>query len=488
MEMLDQNLWKDVFKVLAAFVVAIVLCRFTGGYFSLVMAMAGLIWAISGKQGKALACMAFFPLLVVFNRDLLPLPTILGLTLRLSPLLIGVLLAIQKSKNRQFTSLPFGVLLLYLFFAAISSANGLCPSVSFLKLLNFLIFLIGIWLGTKNLQENGMEVYFLRIAFLAISCLVVFGSAATLPFPLIAYSTNFMFNPVQSNEAAAFVLNESQGVALFSGIVNHSQALGPILACCITLSLADMIFVEKRTTFLHLAILCCALVELYMTRSRTGLLSSTVGLIMVLSYGVDNISMNPFAKRRIKGITSSVVFLLLIAAAYAQFSNRAITRWIYKSNEESITEEVTFKDAVTNTRQGLIQESMSDFRANRLFGKGFQVNHETRELYGGKGFALTAPVEKGLLFVMILGEGGIIGAFTFFAFLANFYSTCSSRQLPITIVMFTTFLATNIGEATFFSPGGIGGTLWTLCVIGGFVLDAQMHSPNLRANRIPQRL
>ena len=33
------------------------------------------------------------------------------------------------------------------------------------------------------------------------------------------------------------------------------------------------------------------------------------------------------------------------------------------------------------------------------------------------------------------------------------------------------FLVTNMGEATFFSPGGGGGFLWMLCVVGGFALD-----------------
>ena len=44
----------------------------------------------------------------------------------------------------------------------------------------------------------------------------------------------------------------------------------------------------------------------------------------------------------------------------------------------------------------------------------------------------------------------------------------------MSIVMFTVMLATNIGEATFFSPGGVGGIIWVLCIVGGFVLDMNL--------------
>jgi len=77
---------------------------------------------------------------------------------------------------------------------------------------------------------------------------------------------------------------------------------------------------------------------------------------------------------------------------------------------------------------------------------------------------------------MILGEGGIVGAFAFLAFLVSFYHKCKKRRLMVTSAMFTTFLASNMGEATFFSPGGTGGILWMICVVGGFVVDTVVIS------------
>ena len=72
---------------------------------------------------------------------------------------------------------------------------------------------------------------------------------------------------------------------------------------------------------------------------------------------------------------------------------------------------------------------------------------------------------------MVLGETGILGTFFFFLFLGSFYYTCSRRKYYITMTLFSVFLVTNMGEASFFSPGGGGGFGWMMCVVGGFALD-----------------
>ena len=84
---------------------------------------------------------------------------------------------------------------------------------------------------------------------------------------------------------------------------------------------------------------------------------------------------------------------------------------------------------------------------------------------------MSASIEKGVLPTMVLGETGILGCITFALFLITFYATCNIKRLYITTTMFTLLLVSNMGEATFFSPGGIGGVLWILTVLGGFIID-----------------
>ena len=107
-----------------------------------------------------------------------------------------------------------------------------------------------------------------------------------------------------------------------------------------------------------------------------------------------------------------------------------------------------------------------------MFGSGFQVSWEHQELYRkSTGLIMSASIEKDVLPTMVLGETGILGCITFAFFLVTFYFTCNRKRLYVTTTMFTLLLISNMGEATFFSPGGIGGVLWILTVLGGFVID-----------------
>ncbi len=54
----------------------------------------------------------------------------------------------------------------------------------------------------------------------------------------------------------------------------------------------------------------------------------------------------------------------------------------------------------------------------------------------------------------------------------------------VTAALFTVLLATNMGEATFFSPGGSGGVLWTISIIGGYCIDMQLAGERKYASPI----
>lgn len=477
MRLEDKRLYKDIAKTAIILAAAIFLCRVTKGYFSVVMAVLGVWWAFTNKFGLALSCFAFFPFLIVLDQGVLPKTSILAIMLRFAPLLIGLVLFVMANSRRGVNRLPFGSLFFYLTLAIVSSMNGWAPMISYMKLINFVLFLIGIWLGTQNMQDRPRDMYVARTFFLGMVCVLVFGGILAIPFPSISYSTSLVAADTQSDVAALKAiqnLREAGGVTLFSGITNQSQALAPILSCCIALVLSDMLFIAQRKMTLHIILIVSGLIELYMTRSRTGLFSCAVGLMMVLIYAAKRLQLSASIKVRIRRMATTGIAILMVAGIASEITNRSITKWIYKANYESGRNRVGFEEALTSTRQGLIELSLAEFRRNPMFGMGFQVNYESYELYGGKGFVLSAPVEKGLLPLTVLGEGGIVGSIAFIIFLLVFYTECAKRKLQVTIAMFTTFLATNIGEATFFSPGGIGGILWVFSVVGGFMIDTMI--------------
>ena len=71
----------------------------------------------------------------------------------------------------------------------------------------------------------------------------------------------------------------------------------------------------------------------------------------------------------------------------------------------------------------------------------------------------------------------------FAMFLLMFYKGCVSKRLFVTIMMMGVLLSLNMGEATFFSPGGIGGPEWLFCIVGGYTLDLMLAAKQRRLER-----
>ena len=154
-----------------------------------------------------------------------------------------------------------------------------------------------------------------------------------------------------------------------------------------------------------------------------------------------------------------------------EIRDNMLTRWIRKTNDVNYDKR-SLVNAVTESRQGLMEYSLWEFKRSPIIGSGFQVAEYTRDtLKSQKGLIITAPIEKGILPVMVLGETGILGEITFLFFIFSFYVICTRRSYFVTITTFTVLLFTNAGEATFFSPGGGGGIMWMICVVGGFTVD-----------------
>jgi hypothetical protein len=76
---------------------------------------------------------------------------------------------------------------------------------------------------------------------------------------------------------------------------------------------------------------------------------------------------------------------------------------------------------------------------------------------------LSAPIEKGVLPIMVLEEGGAIGAILFGCFILSVYVKYSRLQFSCFLSCFTVFIALNTGEASFFSTSGSGGILLMIC-------------------------
>ena len=482
----DRQLIKEAFKSLAIILLVMVASRYTKSVALFGVVLYGIWAAFSHKVGTTFFCYMLLNLCVLSNPFILPKSGfIFTLAVRGGCFFIGLALTMEGVRRAGRYRLPFGLLWAYLGVMMLSSATGWYPKVSYLKLIQFSVFLLSLSVGLQNLENCERDVWTMRKCMLGISLFVIGGSFLLWPFP--QYSS---LKAVAWYGDAALVDVQAQAVAeaganLLCGSLFQSQALSAVDACLTGWLICDMLFVEKRTTFFHLVLISLGVFILALTRSRTGLFAFCVAVGMLITYLMPRIRLPIRVKARVQHLILLGAVVLGAVMLIAELRDNTITKLVRKKDDLA-ADDRSLTEAVTSSRMGLIEKSTRDFKLNPLWGMGFQV--EERHRYHIKGhtggfFIFSASIEKGLLPVMVLGEGGLVGALVFASFLLVFYVVCTQRRLLITATLFAVFLGTNMGEATFFSPGGPGGLEWLVSVAGGFAIDMILLNERRAVNR-----
>ena len=470
--MLHNPLYRATGKYIFFFLMTIAICRVTVDIFAAVIVIAGIMTAMANKPGRALIFFLFLPFLGLINPLIFPRTLNYMIITRLGSVIMTLTLFMASQDRHGHESLPLGLLGVYCVISIISSADGYAPVISYLKLFSFVQFMIAIYVGTKNLHHYPKELFELRAAFFAFCCIVIFGSVLVLPFPSIAYYTSISrMVKLEGMEEALAAFQQHEGVKLFCGILNHSQTLSPVLSCCAGWVFADMVLVEGRLSKVHIALLAVTPFLAFMTRSRLALLSYAVMFTMMAGYCFPRMKVNMRLRGHVRTFILMSLIALILVLVVLQIRSQAFSRFIRKTEDVS-GDQRTAMEAFTQTRMGAIENGLYDFRQNPLFGKGFQVASYTGILYQqGLNTWYSAPIEKSLLPMIVLGESGIVGSAVFILFLLSFYATCARKRYHVTISLFTVFLATNMGEGTFFATNSVGGVMWILTVVGGFLID-----------------
>ena len=252
--------------------------------------------------------------------------------------------------------------------------------------------------------------------------------------------------------------------------------MGPVMAILVGVVLCDMFFIERGFGIGHLLIVAPAPLLTYMTRSRTALLAFGVVLLVGFVVVVRDKMMSPIVQRRVRFAAWAVALLMICAAIVLELTHGTMSNWLLKGVDSSLRG-YELSD-ITATRMGKVEENIYDFKKNPYIGKGFQTHELHRDLFrAGIINYFSAPVEKGVLPLMILGEGGVVGAVIFLAFICIFYVKCRRYGYSALVILMSGFLAANMGEATFFSPSGAGGDFWYVCIMGGWIIDMTRTVP-----------
>lgn len=461
-----------VLRACCCLAAVLALIRFLGLYAIVPMLLFGLYRTITGRPGFGALAILLVPVIQMMNPLVIPRPPFFSIVSRLSSLLISVALVIGSMRRNNDERPPLGSIFVFLALSVVSSIQGYCPKVSYLKLVNFGTFVAGVGAAVANLGRRPDDIRLMRGSFLALGAMYVLGSIATLPFPAVAYLTSLAHRINAEGIAAAnATFRAGSGNGLFAGITCHSQFLGPCLGCIFGLVASDMLMIERRASPIHILILLPIPVLIAMTQSRIGLVTFVAALLCLAVWFAPKIRVSQRDKLRIKKIVRTFVVVIFVLACVSEVRHSTVSRLLRKTADVS-TDDRTLVNAFTASRQLIVEMSMRDFRRNPIWGKGFQVEEGFADRFANsRRFIFSATIEKGVLPTMILGEAGIIGAVAFLFFLCVFYSTCARNGYFALMLLFSTMLASNFGEATFFSPGGAGGVFWMICVAGGFTID-----------------
>ncbi|PUZ26247.1 hypothetical protein DCC81_18660 [Chitinophaga parva] len=253
----------------------------------------------------------------------------------------------------------------------------------------------------------------------------------------------------------------------FQGILNHPQAYAVFLSPYIALLLAEVVFLQRHNRF-NILMLLLGAGSLVLTQGRTGLAAIVVaaGLLIIFALFFHRSLLKQFGTpfRKLGGMVAILAIAVLVIFKYDDIQS-SVYKFLLKRDTVA-----DLKGSYNMSRGQKLGDQERNIAAHPVFGIGFGLpsNRGDLEVQRDPIFDLPvgATVEKGLLFISVFEEIGYIGAFFFYLFLfILFRQFIRARSIALPWLVLAAF-ATNVGEATLFSFGGMGLFIWLLFGIG----------------------
>ncbi|MCF8469398.1 MAG: hypothetical protein K9G30_01290 [Parvibaculum sp.] len=338
---------------------------------------------------------------------------------------------IRHMRMRPFTLMT---ILLGVFIIAHSLAFSPIVSVSVLKALSWttaMATLVSAWLGLRTEQRENMagQLFWSLVAILVVS------------LPLAVLPVGYLRN-----------------ASGFQGILNHPQAFGPTMALLGAWA-ASRLFGEARPSWAMVGLAGACLATVLLSEARTA------GVAMLVGVGLSVLLAPGFAGRSIgrmvPGLKSmrvwSVLFVVLMCGlALAPVVGGVAQKFISKSGR---SEGTSIFAAYEKSRGILIYPMLDNIKEHPLTGIGFGIASEPSSMIVLRdpvlGLPVGASIEKGVVPLAVLEELGAFGAIlvSIWVFLL-LRGSARGGLAPFAVCL--TVLLLNMGEATLFSPGGLG--------------------------------
>lgn len=465
---------KSFWQSFAVIIAMVALMKVTNGTgFALAVPLA-FIAAFRQKEESLFFWILFACMTILGNKNFMPKDFIYSVSNRvmLSGVgLYGGLLFLSQRKSK-FVK-PFLGIFAYLLYAFIPSSMGWAPKISCMKIVLFsLIFMTMIYAANKAIVDERTSDRKLRSVFLAYAVFIIFGSMLLLPVPHLA-----------SLDADAILKSKIIVTSLFTGMLNHSQALGPVTCVLAVVLVGDMLLNLQRADKLYILLLLCCPILIYKTSSRTAMGSFVVGLALIAFFFMRTKQL----RHRWKSMAMSVILLTLaflsVAVLLTPSIRNHIVKFAMKSYSQTAEEVVFDSEVMTSTRQVLIDRQIENFHERPAIGWGFQVSEEVGYMERhSSGLLLTAPIEKGVWVTAILEEGGAIGWTLYVLYFVIATCMLIKRRAYMGATAFLVFHVSCLGEFSMFSMSSEGGIWYTLLFLS-LVFDAKRLQVNSMRNQ-----
>lgn len=345
---------------------------------------------------------------------------------------IGTRLVVRR-EFREVSKLTAATLLFVLFIVLHALVVSDYVDVSLLKAITWCAVLLTLIASWQNLSPVDRVALSHRLENALV--FFVIASATLLLFPQYGYYRN--------------------GYG-FQGFLDHPQAFGPVAALAAALMGGRLLSSDKRNGRVAILFVLCVGLTLA-SKARTAGLAVVAGLFLtaVLLPVVSGVSRRKIlpglSSRRVALLTLIAIPITLISAPYLE---DAALEYALKGSEGN-----SLLDAAEASRGRLVESMVTNIREHPWTGIGFGVASTTDGFIIERdpifGFPLSAPVEKGVMFLAVFEELGIFGGLSFCAWVA-FFVRSGARAGAVSFAVMLTVLLINLGENVFFSVGGLG--------------------------------
>ena len=252
----------------------------------------------------------------------------------------------------------------------------------------------------------------------------------------------------------------SQGIARnnndFQGLFNGSQVLGIVCAVLLAFHLGN-IFSKKYPSFKVLLFVIFVSYIIFISGSRTAIVALYFSVITYF-ISVTFLIKNPLEYHL--RIMNNFLFyffgmMLFVLVTFFSLGDQVISK---RTNSNSLIE------AYLDSRSGLIAPMIENIKQDPIIGIGFGIGSDYENMSSTRDPLFDLPyrasAEKGLIFIAVFEEVGIIGLTLFLLWLLFIFKIAIHNRANQILVLFA-IVFLNFGESMIFSSGGIG----LLCMI-----------------------